>query len=188
MPIFDQSKSIILGHGFEKVLRKAATVCNSSLKDITPPSNTKGKKQIDHLFIDCTKKPPAIYCAEIKCNMVLKADQRKNLRDRVKDIKQKLQLKYPTATITSVVVTPRFLYKKQMVHFPYISTYYSDIEVLGLNDYFELLKLTHTVGGKYIPLILTETQHVALLHEITASLFDIDHDLKKRSNDTVKKT
>ena len=137
-----QSDNIKLGIAIEKVF-KDIIVNFSNLINIRK-SNRKGVKEKDHLFMDIKNK--IIYYAEIKGNLNLDTEKSKSTYLKVLDIDENLTNQYTKYTIKSFLVGARYVVKNDIPK--KILLKYKNIEVLGINDYFENLHLNLNFDNK----------------------------------------
>jgi hypothetical protein len=134
-----QSDCIKLGIALENVL-KTAIISNKELKDIRP-SNTKGKKEMDHLFCDEIKK--IIYYAEIKSNLNLDTEKSTMTYKKCLSVAQELKEKFPDYTIKMFLVSGRHYTTKVIPKL--LLSKYTDIKdnVVGINEYLKELNVIY---------------------------------------------
>lgn len=157
-----QSECIKLGVGVEHMLKDFILSNNVNLKDMKP-KNKKNKKEKDHLFIDETNKE--IYYAEIKTNLKLDTEKRKETIHKVQQIEKELQNEYPNYHINMYLVGARY-YTTSIIP----SKLHKKYEIIrdnlcGINEYFNSLKITSTLKN--------ENEYIDNLNYLTTKLFKL---------------
>lgn len=133
-----QSECIKLGYALEKVLCDIILKYNKSLKNMKQ-SNSKGKREKDHLFFDKYKK--IIYYAELKSNINLDTEKSKATKNKCLTIFEELEEEYPDYEIQWCLVGLRYINNQEIPTTIYDK--YKDISdnVYGINDYMEMLSI-----------------------------------------------
>ncbi len=134
-----QSDCIKFGTGFEKILMDVILLENKNLENIKP-KNTKGKRDVDHLFLDKINK--VIYYAEIKSNLNLDTEKSKATINKCKEIQQELMKEFPEHKINMYLVGIRY-YTRDIINKSILNKYTSILDNLkGVNEYLEELGAT----------------------------------------------
>ena len=127
------SECVKLGTLIEKHFVNFILSMNQSLKDIRPHKNKKGKKEMDHLFIDENKK--IIYYAELKSNVNLDTEKSKSTLDKVLLFEKQLKVQYPEYTINAFLVSVRYPFLENIPIF--LKNKYKSLNLIGGVEYFE---------------------------------------------------
>ena len=132
-----QQEMIKLGIILEKILNDI--IINKSKLINNKNKNKKGIKEKDHLFFD--NEHFIIYYAEIKSNLNLDTEKTNSTIDKIIQIEEELQIKYPQYIIKSFLVNIRYL-KKDEIPLNIINKFHTiNTKIYGLNDYFNELNL-----------------------------------------------
>lgn len=156
-----QSDCIKFGTGFEKVLMDIILLENKNLESIKP-KNMKGKKDLDHLFLDKINK--IVYYAEIKSNLNLDTEKSKATSNKCLQVQQDLIKEFPEHKINMYLVGIRY-FTKEIISKNILNKYTSIIENLkGVNEYLSELGVTIK--------FLDETDYVEVLNYQANKMFD----------------
>ena len=156
-----QSDCIKFGTGFEKVLMDIILLENKNLESIKP-KNMKGKKDLDHLFLDKINK--IVYYAEIKSNLNLDTEKSKATSNKCLQVQQDLIKEFPEHKINMYLVGIRY-FTKEIISKNILNKYTSIIENLkGVNEYLSELGVTIK--------FLDESDYVEVLNYQANKMFD----------------
>lgn len=134
-----QSDCIKLGNGIEGSLRDAiAHLLKKKLK-VIDKKNTKGKQEIDHLFVDDDNK--IVYYAELKTNINLDTEKCKATVEKCLKNQDDLKKEYPNYEIKMFLVACRYFQISKDFPEECITKKYEKIQpnLVGINEYFNAL-------------------------------------------------
>jgi hypothetical protein len=159
-----QSDCIKLGFGLEYLFLEIIIQNAPHLKNITPLTTTKGKKQLDHLFEDAEKK--IIYYAELKSNLHLDTEKSRATAEKCLKIYNELCDTYPDYTVKMFLVGNRYLETTDLQKYNIITNRYTIIKnnLCGVNDYFRELGLPQMC-------FVDAIQYAAVLHFLIKEMF-----------------
>ena len=142
-----QSQCIKLGILFEIILKQMILKL-TNLKDIKP-KNIKGKKEMDHLFVDEDNK--IIYYAELKANINLDSEKSKSTYKKCLEIFIQLKDEFPNYEIKWCLLAFRYLNNNEIPKV--LKSKYNEIKdnLYGINDYINLLNINKSyIKEEYI--------------------------------------
>ena len=128
-----QSECVKLGILIEKHFLNFILTMSESLKDIRPPKNKKGNRDMDHLFIDENNK--IIHYAELKGNVNLDTEKSESTFDKVLLFEKQLKIQYPEYTINAFLVSVRYPFLEDIPIF--VKNKYKGLNLIGGVEYFE---------------------------------------------------
>lgn len=154
-----QSQCIKLGILVEKILRQIILKL-TNFKDIKP-KNIKGKKEMDHLFVDEENK--IIYYAELKANINLDTEKSKSTYKKILEIYKELKNEFSNYEIRWCLLAFRYLNNNEIPKV--LKSKYNEIKdnLYGINDYINLLKINN---------LFTKEEYILFLNIIANKLIN----------------
>lgn len=129
-----QSQNIVLGSCVEKMF--VDYIVSKGIKSIRKKTK-KGDKETDHLYIFNNQ---IIYC-EQKNNLNLDTEKGPATRKKVQAMIEQIKKEYPEYEIKSYILATRYLSKEEPIAKSIIRRKYSDVDVLGVNDFLKLFSI-----------------------------------------------
>lgn len=134
-----QSEYIKLGICMEEFMSNIISTNTTTWTRIDTTRTKKGAKQRDHLFVNEAAKV-VIYC-EQKNNINLDTEKSIETKQKVRAIVAELESEYPGYTVRGFILAARYLSNAEDEAKHIIRLKYSDIGVIGVNDYLALFDL-----------------------------------------------
>ena len=129
-----QSQNIMLGSCMEKLF--ADFVVSNNIQSIRKKTK-KGDKETDHLYI---LNKQIIYC-EQKNNLNLDTEKGPATRKKVQAMMEQINKDYPEYEIKSYILASRYLSNEETIAKSIIRRKYSDVNVLGVNEFLKLFDI-----------------------------------------------
>lgn len=129
-----QSQNIMLGSCMEKLF--VDYIISKGIQSIRKKTK-KGDKETDHLYI---YNKQIIYC-EQKNNLHLDTEKGPATRKKVQVMIEQIKKEYPDLEIKSYILATRYLSNNETIAQSIIRKKYSDINVLGVNEFLKLFNI-----------------------------------------------
>lgn len=129
-----QSQNIMLGSCMEKLF--ADFVVSNGIQSIRKKTK-KGDKETDHLYIHNKK----IRYFEQKNNLNLDTEKGPATRKKVQAMMEQIKKEYPDYEIECYILATRYLSNEESIAKSIIRRKYSDVNVLGVNEFLKLFDI-----------------------------------------------